>query len=79
MAKLLDKLKKFFSGPDYIEWDETNSMWNGGYLHVHVNGEIVESIFVDDRSEDNPYDIIDELKEKYSITRVKETNRYDWR
>ena len=59
----------------YIEYDNKNSMWNNGHVHVYVKDELVESIFVD---EDNPYDIIDRMKDKYSISKVI-TKEHNWR
>lgn len=69
--------------PSYIEWDRRNSMWNDGHLHVYVKGVNVESIFIDDLEDPDgyvsPYDIIEQLRDKYQITEVRETGYVDWR
>ena len=70
----------------YIEYDNINSMWNNGHLSVYINGELKESIFVDDFLEEHENnddissvdDIIDILKLKYEIDNVI-TIDHNWR
>jgi len=60
----------------YIYYENTNPMWNNGAIYVYVGGKVIKQIFVDD--DDNPYDIIDKLKEEYKIQCVKEKHN-NWR
>lgn len=59
----------------YIYYENVNTMWNDGTIFVYVGGKVIKQIFVND---DNPYDIIDNLKEEYKIKRVKEKHN-NWR
>lgn len=68
-----------------IEFDNTNGMWNSGSIMVYVNGKLKEHISVDDFLETNTNedidcadDIIDMMKEKYSIDKVVR-DELDWR
>lgn len=70
---------------NYIEYDNTNSMWNNGHIYVYKNKKIVKSIFVDDfleNADDEDIcgvdDIIDMLKQKYNIKKVK-YKEFNWR
>ena len=67
--KFSNALLRIFSG-SYIYYENVNPIWNDGTIYVYMRGKVVKQIFVDD--DDNPYDIIDMLKEKYKIKRVKE-------
>ena len=60
----------------YIYYENVNPMWNDGTIYVYVGGNAIKQIFVND--DDNPYDIIDNLKEEYKIKRVKEKHN-NWR
>ena len=76
---LLKKLKTWILHivkRSYIYYEDTNPMWNDGTIYVYVGGKAIKQIFVDD--DDNPYDIIDKLKEEYKIKRVKEKHS-NWR
>ncbi len=84
MRRLLDKLKR--SPGNYIVWDRTNSMWNDGHVYVYKNDKLVESHFFGNYDENglekdwkNPHEIIDKLKEKWSINELREIKGYDWR
>lgn len=60
----------------YIYYENTNPMWNDGTIYVYLGGKTIKQIFVND--DDNPYDIIDNLKEEYKIKCVKEKHN-NWR
>jgi hypothetical protein len=60
----------------YIYYENVNPMWDNGTIYVYVGWKAIKQIFVND--DDNPYDIIDKLKEEYKIKRVKEKH-YNWR
>lgn len=60
-----------------IRYNNSNPMWNNGYIYVYVKGEIAEVIDVDEElDKDNDfysaYCIIDFLKSKYGIKKVVE-------
>lgn len=68
----------------YIEYDNTNNQWNNGHITVYIKGNLQEHIFVNDIIEDNtndiytPENIIDNLKQKYSISKVIKIE-HNWR
>ena len=62
---------------NYIVYDIRNSMWNDGHIEVYKNKRLVEWIEVDDNVE-SVDDLIEELKEKYSIKKVI-YKEYNWR
>lgn len=53
---------------NYIEFDDTNYLWNSGHLIVFVNNEFVESVFIDDFPESNMDELFEQLSKKYNIT-----------
>ena len=59
----------------YIEHTDNDMQLNEGFVTVWIANEIVESIFINDYEEENPGngigDLIDEMKVKYDITKVK--------
>ena len=68
---------------NYIEWDQTNNMWHDGNICVYKNDKIVEHIpgLNADSKEEwiNPYDLIEELKIKWNIKKLKEIKGPNWR
>ena len=84
MKNLLDKLKR--KPGDYIIWDRTNNMWHDGHIYIYKNHKLVESYFFGGYDEDgverpleNPYDVLERFKEKWSINELREIKGYDWR
>jgi len=68
-----------------IEYNNKNSQWNKGYVNVYVKGVLQELIGVDDFLENNTDedvycvdDIIDQMKVKYSISKVVR-NELNWK
>jgi hypothetical protein len=64
---------------NYIEFDDTNYLWNSGHLNVFVNGKQIESIFIDDFPDLDMDELFEQLAEKYNITEelvYKKVNYY---
>jgi len=64
---------------DYIEFDDSNYLWNSGFLCVYLNGEWIESVFIDDFPELSMDELFEQLSEKYNINEelvYKEVNYY---
>jgi len=75
---MLIKVESMARNNTYIELNLTNSMWNKGHISVVVNNNLIEHISVDDYLETNDKDdivgaddIVELLKYKYNIKRVK--------
>lgn len=74
-----------FKSKNYIEFNNSNYMWGPGHLSVVIDGKLKEHISISDECEKrgetylDPYDLIDELKEKYGITKVTEIGDYSQR
>lgn len=73
---------------NYIEYNNTNSQWNDGYIYVYLKGELVQHFSVDEIHDMlwefdevfDLYDFIDDLKIKYGITKVVEKSDVNkWR
>ena len=85
LFSIFTKIKK----KNYIEWDQTNNMWHDGTIRVYKDDKLVESIHClnggwdeegnKDDSFTNPYDLIEELKAKWNLEKVKEIKGPDWR
>lgn len=77
---------KFISQPfakllvsrSYIEYSNMNPMWNSGHVIVVIKGKTVEHIFVDD-TDKSADELIDEMKSKYKISKVKYKESYGQR
>jgi len=64
---------------NYIEFDDANYLWNSGFLTVFIDGQFVESIFIDDFPDLDMDELFKQLAKKYSITEelvYKEVNYY---
>lgn len=64
---------------NYIEFDDTNYLWNSGFLTVFIDGQIVESVFIDDFPDLDMDELFEQLAEKHNITEelvYKEVNYY---
>jgi len=64
---------------NYIEFDDTNYLWNSGFLTVFIDGQFVESVFIDDFPDLDMDELFEQLAEKYNITEeliYKEVNYY---
>ena len=64
---------------NYIEFDDTNYLWNSGHLNVYLNGELVESVFIDDYPDSTMDELFEHLAKKYNITKelvYKKVNYY---
>lgn len=72
-------LKQLKAMKNYIEFDDTNYLWNSGFLTVFIDGQIVESVFIDDFPDLDMDELFEQLAEKHNITEelvYKEVNYY---
>jgi hypothetical protein len=67
-----------FVSRSYIEYSNMNPLWNSGHVIVVKQGKIVEHIFVND-TEKSADELIDEMKVKYNINKVKYKESYGQR
>ena len=64
-----------FISRSYIEYLNVNPMWNSGHVIAVIKGKTVENIFVDD-TDKSADELIDEMKLKYNINKVKYKESY---